>query len=242
MSHREDLEFRVIMPQAPATVLATFTSWLPKYGTVANSQPSADGANRVVDVICIRIFRQDTLQRSLRTKLTRAGLASVCAQVFVRSMPKKAEEPAQPIASQTREELEALAKKLSTNNFGHEDTSYLTNPAAYVEKTMAGLRMLLKDIYLNDDQKQNHTVRLNMAAQTAEVHQNGAWNPLAIPVASDRMIRNCRMHFLRGFNQETHKDNDAVMDFMVTLYTPATEAPLKADIAAGLVKRNKQPS
>ena len=53
-----------------------------------------------------------------------------------------------------------------------------------------------------------------------------------------RLISTCRMHFLSGFNENEHKNNDTIMDFMVTLCKPATAVPLKADIAAGLVKRS----
>jgi len=106
------------------------------------------------------------------------------------------------------------------------------------------MRQLMKDIFFNDDQKQNHTVRLNKTSggQMAEVHNNGKWKPIAVPAASDAMITTCRNNLLHGFDSATHMYNDEVMDFMTSLYDRKTVDPLKADIAAGLVKRSKQPS
>ena len=232
MAPRTDVEFRVTFP---LIVHPTFTDWLQRYGIVAQTRLSVDGTTHTVDIVCKGFYRQDALQQSFRAKLTSAGMAFACDHVHVRSMPTLT---TQELVDRLRSHLRLCpaATVVPLHNFGQEDTGYVT-PSEYVGKTLAGLRLLLADVYFHDDRKQNHTARLNVDQRAVEVHQNGDWTPLAIPVAFDRMVGACRSLFLQGFDRETHKSNDTVMDFMVTLCSPATEGALKADIMAGLVKR-----
>ena len=259
MSPHIGIQFRVEIPTVPAVALTTFHLWLKKYGLATVAKLSEDNNTHVVTIVCKDFFRQNGLLRSLRLKFAKHGLAQLCNQVHVFSIPHP--KPTTTLATQTREQLEARVTQLETQfkelnpvinninntnitnnifiqNFGFEDVSYLQNPIEYLEKTFAGMRTLLQDIYFNDDQKQNHTVRLNMAAHTVEVHRNGEWRPLDVPIAANAMIGNCKTYIIQGFNSDVHKENDNVMDFVCSLAKPTTTEPLQADIAAGLVKRS----
>jgi len=296
MAPHIDIEFRVMFPSEPGTIFITFVKWIQWFGKSTHTEITDDGKTYLINIVCKRFSRQDTLQQSFRNKITRAGHANVCNNVFVRSihrahsasvsagsnvsalttthapesgMPSATEteqtphveleiQSQSPLLHQPREELEARVERLETalrnlqptnvtnnitnniiiQNFGCEDTSYLANPTEYLEQTMAGMRLLLKDIFFNNDQKQNHTVRMNLMARTAEVHHNGVWKPLPLPSATNKMIGTCRTYLVQGFDSSIHKENDDIMDFMCSLYKPATTGPLEADITAGLVQRS----
>ena len=157
------------------------------------------------------------------------------------------------------ERMEAQLKELSTReptvtnhhntnniivlqNFGEEDLSYLSDPIDYLERTHAGLRALLHDIYFNASQKQNYTARIkencNAAELMAEVHQNGNWKTTSMPVVADRMIGNCKTYIVSGFNATAHHMNDNVKEFIsnVVKRQEATDY-LRSDINHGLLER-----
>ena len=63
---------------------------------------------------------------------------------------------------------------------------------------------------------------------------------ITMPAATNTMIGNCRTYLIKGFNSDVHKDNDQVMDFVVSLGQDKATAPLKSDINDGLVERRRR--
>ena len=231
--------------------MAVCTTWINKYGK-QKSDTVADGKH-VINIVTNKFTYQNNLQRSLRATLAKKGLGAMCAQASVFSNIIKGPTRQQMEARITQLEdkvnvLEVREPAAITNvnnfillqNFGSEDMSYLHNPTEYLEKTFAGMRTLLQDIYFNDAQTQNHTVRINMSTKKAEVHTDGAWKTIAMPVAKDKMIGNCRTYLIKGFNSDVHKHNDPVMDFTASLYKAKTTVTLESDIHDGLFERHKQ--
>lgn len=257
------LTFRVEFPADSAPALPAVVAWIEKLGKLKNTTLKDD--KRVLDFITNKYMFQNNLQRSLRLKLTKGDLNTVAESTYVfftklvtatraQLEARVAQLEAQGAqlearGTQLENKVTVLAQREPTTtinnfvllqNFGNEDMSYLQNPTEYLEQAFAGMRTLLRDIYFNDEQTQNHTVRINVATQKAEVHKNGEWKQITMPAATNTMIGNCRTYLIKGFNSDVHKDNDQVMDFVVSLGQDKATAPLKSDINDGLVERRRR--
>jgi len=250
-----ELTFRAIIPENPPNALEVCITWITKKGKLKD-RSNTNGIHTLNFITSKHMF-SNSLQRSLRTFFSKSSnnLREICDQVHVyfSPLPTATRQQMEARITQLEDRVNVLSTREPTvinnnnitniivlQNFGDEDMSYLQNPTDYLENTFAGMHALLKDIYFNDEQTQNHTVRINMTTKKAEVHNNGEWRTIAMPIAKNTMIGNCRTYLIKGFNSDIHKTNDDVMDFVVTLGKDKTTAPLHSDINEGLIERHNR--
>ena len=250
---RKDLSFRIELPiSVPSNTVDVCVAWINKRGRSMNI--SIIGEKHIIKFATIKFVLQNNLLRSLRVTLVKKGLGHVCdlAHIYC-CIPF--------LVTPTREQLETRVDRLEgqvhdlslrpttinnninnvvvLQNFGDEDFSFLNDPREYLEKTLGGLRSIMKDAFFNDDQAQNHTARLNLATNVVEVHLNGEWKPTEMPLVADRMIGSCRTFIIKGFNPHVHQHSVDVKEFITSMnqnQTIVTE-PLRADISEGLIAR-----
>ena len=255
-----ELTFRVEIPVDPPNAQPVCIAWINKHGMM--KECSIKDAVHTLNFITNKHSYQGNLLRSLRLELTKKGLGALSntVHVYFNKQPVATRKQLEARVTQLEDsqlpteariaqlELSVSAPANVTNitniivlqNFGSEDMSYLQNPTEYLEKTFGGMRTLMQDIYFNDSQTQNHTVRINMSTKKAEVHSDGVWKAIAMPVAKDKMIGNCRTYLIKGFNPDVHKHNDNVMDFTSSLCKEKTTSSLHTVINDGLLERNKK--
>lgn len=254
-----ELTFRVEIPVEPASAHPVCIAWINKHGLL--KECSIKDAVHILNFITNKHSYQHSLQRSIRLALTKNGLGELCytVHVYYNKQPvatrkqlearvTQLEDSKQPTEARIAQLERTISASTTTNitniivlqNFGNEDMSYLQNPTEYLEKTFEGMRTLMKDIYFNDAQTQNHTIRLNMATKKAEMHSDGVWKAIAMPVAKDRMIGNCRTYLIKGFNPEVHKNDDDIMNFTSSLGKEKTTSSLHTVINDGLLERNNR--
>ena len=247
------LTFRLEIPVEPESAQPVCIAWINKHGLLKECS-TKDGV-RSMNFITNKHSYQNNLLRSVRTALTKKGLSTLhdSVHIYYNKQPVATRQQLEARIVHLEDNFNAVVRAPTTNitnitnnniiilqNFGDEDMSYLQNPTEYLERTFGGMRTLMQDIYFNDGQTQNHTVRINMATKKAEVHLDGAWKAIAMPVAKDKMIGNCRTYLIKGFNPEVHKNDDAVMDFASSLGKDKTTSSLHTVINEGLLERNKK--
>lgn len=98
--------------------------------------------------------------------------------------------------------------------------SYLQPSKWYLERAFKGLSELVKDLYFNDNQPQNHAIRINVPHCSAEVRMNGEWKMVDLPEATTKMIKKCGNYMLSAYNSDMHKENEEVMEFGCSLHSP----------------------
>lgn len=225
---------------------------------MAGSPDAEEDGKQVIRFITFRIWRQNTLLKSLRQAMIKGGFEQLAPTVRVLCQPFAPIPPESLDAKVKRlvetqlrdrvEDTDGVAGGTTINNtfntvvilhnFGEEDKSNLQDPVEYLERTYGGLRALLKDVYFNGDQPHNQTVRLNVADKTAEIHRDGDWRPISLPVVSSRMIGECTSYMVRGFNASTHGTNSDVRGFMGKHHLMGTDKELQTDIHQNLVQNS----
>ena len=235
-----------------------FTQWLTKRGHLQSEENV--GVSHVVYTIDTNKFvRKDHLLISLRKAFTNKGLQenSVSLATIKIAAPKEPTiaEIVKEMAK-TKDELqelrtlvgrEAPTTNITNNNliilnFGSEDMSYLQPSKLYLERAFKGLSELVKDLYFNANQPQNHGIRINVPLCSAEVCTNGEWKKVDLPEATTKMIGKCGNYMLSAYNSDIHKENDAVMEFGCSLHSPGKgkSAFIRDEIHRELMIRARQ--
>jgi len=245
--------FKIKIPTEPSIGKETFICWLQKHGRIQTD--SILDADHVCTFHTNKFVRQDNLRKSILRLFHKKGIhtdAPFSLSTINLAPPKQtAEERITQIEAELKELRERPVTVTTTINqhnnnnviilnFGNEDMSYVHPPLQYLENAFNGLHELLKDVYFNDQQPQNHTIRVNMSSKTVEISANGEWKTIALTDASKKMIDKCGFYMLSAYDSERHKENDQIMDFSCALHDTSEKgliAPFHNEIHHQLIHR-----
>lgn len=203
------ISFLVKIPIEPATGKGVFFKWLQKHGQLQAETRSPPLIEFTFDAK--KFVRKDNLHASLRTAFVKNGLQGGDVHMDTLKIPGPREPTIAELVQQAMavernqiatelQELRLLAEReipptiINNNNnviilnFGCEDMSFLQPQRWYLERAFQGLSELVKDIYFNANQPQNHVIRINVPLCSAEVCMNGNWTKIDLPEATTKMI------------------------------------------------------
>jgi hypothetical protein len=131
------------------------------------------------------------------------------------------------------------------NNFGHENTDYITRELALecLDKEEFGINRMINEIYFNKDHEENHNVRLlSLKHAIVEVFHDPNWISKGLFDTINAMINNSKDEiFKEAFNQQD-KTHDQILTSInkIRNLDPHTKRLVKERTKASIVERRKQ--